>query len=400
MSKTEISKGSGEFITLMALLMSLVAMAVDTMLPAMAQIGTSLGVQNPNDNQLIISSVFLGMALGLMLYGPFSDSYGRKNAIYLGTSFFLIGNLISIFSTDFTFMLVGRVFQGFGGCACRVVTVAMIRDKFKGQAMARVMSLIMMFFIMVPALAPSIGQGILFIATWRAIFGFVFAVAIISLLWLYFRQPETLVEEKRRKFSSSIIIAGIRETFKNRISRTYMIAAGIIFGAFVGYLSSAQQILQIQYGLGESFTIYFGSLALVVGVSTYMNSRLVMKYAMETLCLVGLSILSITSGLFFFYAKSFSGHPSLTALMVYLAIIFFCFGLLFGNFNALAMQPLGHIAGIANSVISSVQTLFSVAVGGLIGQYYNGTVLPLIQGFIICGISALVFIIYPSKKVV
>ncbi|MCP4297692.1 MAG: multidrug effflux MFS transporter [Proteobacteria bacterium] len=398
MSKTEISKDNGEFISLMALLMSLVAMAVDTMLPAMAQIGTSLGVRNPNDNQLIISSVFLGMALGLMLYGPLSDSYGRKNAIFLGMSIFLLGNLISIFSTDFTFMLIGRVFQGFGGCACRVVTVAMIRDKFEGQAMARVMSLIMMFFIMVPALAPSIGQGILFIATWRAIFGFVLAVAIIGVLWLHFRQPETLVEKNRRQFSSSIIFAGIRETFKKQISRTYMIAAGIIFGSFVGYLSSAQQILQIQYELGESFTIYFGSLALVVGVSTYMNSRLVMKYAMEAICLLALTILSITSVLFYVYAKSFSGHPSLTALMVYLAIIFFCFGFLIGNFNALAMQPLGHIAGIANSVISSVQTLLSVVIGGLIGQYYNATVLPLILGFMLCGVSAFVCIIYPSKK--
>ncbi|MEM7182652.1 MAG: hypothetical protein AAF518_17185 [Spirochaetota bacterium] len=185
-----------------------------------------------------------------------------------------------------------------------------------------------------------------------------------------------------------MIFSGIKETLTNPISRTYTIAAGIIFGSFVGYLSSSQQILQIQYKLGDSFSLYFGGLALVIGLSSFANSQLLVKFSMETLCLASLSVLSITSGLFFFYSQSSSGQPNLIFFMSYLAITFFCFGILFGNFNTLALQPLGHIAGVANSMISSVQTLISVGIGGTIGQYYDGTIIPLVFGFFICATIA------------
>jgi DHA1 family bicyclomycin/chloramphenicol resistance-like MFS transporter len=398
MSKSNSQISSREFVFIMAMLMSLIALSIDVMLPALTQIGTSLGNKNPNDNQLIVSAIFLGMALGLMLYGPYSDSYGRKKSLYLGVTIFLIGDLISLFSTDFTFMLIGRVCQGFGGASCRVVTIAMIRDKFEGSEMARVMSLIMVVFIMVPALAPSVGQAILLFADWRAIFGFVLLFGITSLLWLHFRQPETLAKEKRLQFSVSIIIAGIVETLKHPYARAYTISAGFIFGAFVGYLSSAQQILQIQYKLGDLFSIYFGCLALAIGLSSFANSTLVMRMSMENLCLVSLIILSMAAFVFFFYIQTISEQPALLILMGYLAITFFCLGILFGNLNTLAVQPLGHIAGVATSVISSVQTLMSVVIGGAIGQYYNGTVQPLVLGFLICGISTLAIMIYVRKK--
>jgi len=394
MSQSNVNTSRKEFISLMAVLMSLAALTVDAMLPALGQIGMSLEVKNPNDSQLIISTIFLGMAIGILLYGPLSDSYGRKKSIYLGIFIFLIGSLISFFSTNLTFMLIGRFFQGFGAASCRVVTVAMIRDKFEGKEMGKVMSLIMVFFILVPALAPSVGQAILFFSNWRTIFGFIFFAGLTSLMWLHFRQPETLTKEKRLKFSGAVIIAGVYETLKQPLSRIYMVAAGIIFGSFVGYLSSAQQILQIQYELDDSFSIYFGGLALAIGLSSFANSRLVMMFRMETLCLASLAALSITSLLFYFYAQRFSGHPDLVVFMGYLAITFFSFGILFGNFNTLAVQPLGHIAGTATSVISSVQTLLSVVVGGVIGQSYDGTVQPLVLGFSICGVSTLVLIIY------
>jgi DHA1 family bicyclomycin/chloramphenicol resistance-like MFS transporter len=241
-------------------------------------------------------------------------------------------------------------------------------------------------------------QAILTFSSWRSIFGFFLIVGLVSLLWLYSRQPETLAKEKRLKFSVSVIFAGIKETLKHPISRTYTLAAGIIFGSFVGYLSSAQQILQVQYKLGESFSLYFGGLALAIGLSSFVNSRLVMKFSMEILCIASLSVLSVISFLFFFYAQSVSGHPNLIILMTYFAIIFFCFGILFGNFNTLAVQPLGHIAGVANSVISSIQTLISVIIGGTIGQYYNGTVQPLIIGFLVCAVTTLTILSIHSRK--
>lgn len=398
MTTRDIATSKPEFICLMAVLMSLAALSIDTVLPALDKIGSSLGVQNPNNNQLIISTFFLGMALGQLLYGPFSDSFGRKKAIYLGISIFMVGCLITLLSTNFTFMLIGRVCQGFGISSCRVVTLAMIRDKLSGREMGRVMSLIMVLFIIVPAIAPSIGQLILFFADWRAIFGFTFVIAAIGGLWLFFRQPETLAEDKRLDFRASTIIAGVIETLKNPISHSYMVASGIIFGAFVGYLNSAQQILQIQYNLGDAFSLYFGGLAIAIGISSFFTSKLIMRLGMETLNFYSLLLLSISSLIFYLYAYSVSGHPALHALMGYLTVTFFCFGVLFGSFSTLALQPLGHIAGVANSVISSVQTLLSVAVGGYIGQCYDGSVLPLVLGFLLCGVFTLAILVYIRQR--
>ncbi len=383
-----------EFICLMAVLMSLVALSIDAMLPALGHIGQSLQVADPNDTQWVISSIFLGMALGLMLYGPLSDSYGRKNAIYLGLGVFLIGDLVALFSTDLYTMLFGRVLQGFGGAACRVVTLAMIRDKFEGQRMARVMSLIMMFFVLIPALAPSIGQAILMVGNWHSIFLLIFSVGFVGLLWLHFRQPETLEKEKRRAFSPAVIGSGMKETITHPVTRVYILTAGVMFGAFVGYLSSAQQVLQQQYELGESFALYFGGLALVIGFSSFMNAKLVMKYKMESLCMTALMTLTLTALGFFIFAYQYSGHPPLMTFVGFVAVTFFCFGVLLGNFNTLALQPLGHIAGVANSVISASQTLVSVIIGGSIGQYYDGTVLPLVAGFSICGLVSVGLMIW------
>ncbi len=388
-----------EFIILMAVLMSLAALTIDAVLPALNQIGTSLGVDNPNNNQLIIFTFFVGLALGQLTYGPISDSFGRKKAIYFGVSIFIFGCVVSIFSTNFTFMLIGRVFQGFGVASCRVVTLAMIRDRLEGREMGRVMSLIMVLFIMVPAIAPSIGQLVLFVADWRAIFSLISIVGIASVVWFFFRQPETLPKEKRLPFSVQSITAGVVETLKTPISLAYTLASGIIFGAFVGYLSSAQQILQIQYQLGDAFSLYFGGLAVAIGLSSFVNSKLVMRFGMEALSFFALLLLAIGSFIFYLYAQSVSGHPNLYIFMGYLVITFFSFGVLFGTFNTLAIQPLGHIAGVANSIISFVQTIISVAVGSLIGQCYNGSVLPLVLGFLLCGLSSLSIMIYVRKSV-
>ncbi|MEW5011847.1 MAG: multidrug effflux MFS transporter [Cycloclasticus sp.] len=387
-----------EFIALMATTMSLMALSIDAMLPALNAIGSSLQVTDPNDNQLVISSMFLGMSVGLMLYGPIADSFGRKKAIYLGVGIFLIGDLISLFAQDFSSMIVGRLLQGFGAAACRVVSITMIRDKFSGKEMARIMSLIMMIFIMVPALAPALGQFILLFSSWRTIFVVLLLFAVGALLWLHLRQEETLAPEHRKSFSFPHIKSAIVETLKHPISLPYTVAAGIMFGSFVGYLSSSQQIIQLQYQTGELFALYFGILALAVGISSFINSKLVMKYPLEKLCQLALSGMSLLSIVFFIYAQAHEGQPSFLMLMLYFVMIFFCFGLLFGSFNTLAIQPLGHIAGIANSVISTLSTLISVFIGTVIGQLYDGTVLPLVSGYVICSICSLVIILRIPKQ--
>jgi len=385
--------GDKEFILLMAVIMSLLALTIDAMLPALDIIGESLNISNQNDNQLIISSVFLGLAMGLMLYGPIADSFGRKKSIYLGIIIFLLGDLLSLFAQDFPMMIAGRILQGFGAAACRVVSITIIRDKFSGKEMARVMSLIMMSFIMVPALAPALGQLILWFAPWQGIFILLLIFALCSMLWLHCRLAETLTADNRIPFSFKHIKSGVLETLKHPTTLPYTIAAGLMFGAFIGYLNSAQQVFQQQYQVGELFVFYFGVLAVALGVSSFINSKLVMLFPLEAICAVSISILTLLSTAFFFYSNAHQGQPEFSSFMTYLVLNFCCFGLLFGSFNVLAVQPLGHIAGIANSAISTLSTLISAFIGTLIGQLYDGTVLPLVLGFAGCGVVALLIVL-------
>lgn len=390
-------KTSLAFISLMAVLMSFTAIAIDAMLPALGQIGEDLGVQNPNDVQLIISSLFVGLAIGILFFGPFADSFGRKKAIYLGVSIFLCGCLASIFSTNFEIMLLGRVLQGFGSASCRTASMCMIRDRFEGNAMARVMSFIMIIFILSPALAPSLGQLILLFAHWRVIFIVMFLVGVSAVTWLAIAQEETLKPENRIPFKIKPILHAVYETLSNRISRGYTIASGLIFGAFIGYLNSAQQILQEQYELGETFALVFGFLALALGIASFANTKWVYKYGMAKICQSSILVMVGATTVFLPISLLLSGHPPLILLICYLLVIFFCCGLLFGNFNTMAIHPLGHIAGAASSVIGFIQTLISASLGATIGYLYDGTVNPLIAGFFILSIWSFILLIRLSK---
>lgn len=392
-TSTVPAKHSKEFVALMAMMMSMIALTIDSMLPALAQIAQDLNADHANDAQFIIGAVFLGMAMGQIIYGPISDSFGRKPAIYLGISIFIVGDVISLMASDFNTMLIGRVLQGVGASSCRVVSLAMIRDCFSGRHMARVMSLIMLVFIMVPAIAPSIGQLILIFAEWHGIFWVLLGFSITAVTWLAVRQPETLTLDKRVAFSFANVWVGIKETVSHNTSRNYTIAGGIMFGALVGYLTSSQQLLQIRYGLGDLFSVYFGLLALTIGIASFANSRLVMKLNMEKLCIFALCLISLTSLVFFSISLLYRGLPPFPVLFAYLMVAFSGFGILFGNFNALAVHALGHIAGVANSVISTIQTLISVLVGSLIGQLFNETVFPLVIGFFCCSTAALLIVL-------
>lgn len=386
-----------EFISLMAALMSLVALSIDTMLPALNSIGESLAITNQNDAQFIVSFIFLGMSPGLLIYGPLSDSFGRKPVVYFGISIFLLGSVISMLSTSFSVMLAGRFLQGFGASCCRIVTVAIVRDKYSGKLMGQTMSLVMIMFIMIPALAPALGQLILSISSWRAIFGVFIVFALVDLIWLGLRQEETLPPERRREFSIKSILDGVKETLSTSATRNFTLAAGLVFGALIGYISSAQQILQIQYETGSNFAYYFGFIALGIGLSSFLNSKLVFRFKMQNICIVALGLVSAVSVVFLILSVSYQGHPPFMALLGYLATTFFCFGMLFGNFNALALEPLGHIAGIANSVIASFQTLISVAIGAGIGQSYNGGVNPLVIGVVMSSILALLVVSFTKS---
>ena len=377
-----------EFITLIALLSSLTALATDTMLPALATIGQELGVTHENEAQLIISTLFLGLASGQIFFGPLSDATGRKPLMYVGLGMFMLGSLLSMLAQDFSHMLFGRFLQGLGASAPRVLTMALVRDCYAGAAMARVMSFTMSIFILVPMIAPSLGQGILLFAGWRSIFTVFLLLAVIVAVWFWLRMPETLPPDKRRAFTFPEFWRGLKEVVTNRTSMTYTATAGMVFGAFLGYLSSAQQILQIQYGLGERFPLYFALLALSIGGASLLNARLVMRFGMHWLVMRAVILFTVLSGLFLLVAYATQGHPPLESLMAYFMLTFLALGMTFGNLNALAMEPLGHVAGIAASVIGSLSTLVAIPLGTLIGQSYNGTVLPLTGGFFLLGLLA------------
>ena len=389
--------GDSEFIALMALMMSLIALAIDTMLPAIAVIGGELGVSDANHNQLIISIFILGLALGQVLYGPLSDTIGRKPAIYLGSGIFMLGCVTSLLATSFSLMLVGRLIQGLGVAGIRIVIMALIRDKYEGREMAKVMSFIMTLFILVPVIAPAIGQAIVSFSHWRVIFGFFLLLALISIVWFYLRQPETLSVEKRVPLSLSRVLSATMEVCSNRIALGYTLVNGFINGVFLAFLTTSPQILQEQYQLGAKFPVYFALLAISVGVATFSNGKIVMRLGMRLLChraLYGLFVLSV---LFCFPAFIYNGHPPLWSFIGFLMIGLLSIGFVFSNLNAMAMQPLGHIAGVGAAVIGCLSTLMSVPIGIYIGHSYNGTIMPLLIGFVVCSLAGIVLAIWTER---
>lgn len=379
-----------EFVILVSMMMSLTALSIDAMLPALSQIGSDLNVQNANDRQLVVSMIFLGLAFGQLFFGPLSDKTGRKPAMYSGYALFVAGSLLSMFALSFPMMLFGRLLQGAGVSAPRAVTLALVRDEYEGRAMARVMSFVMTVFILVPMIAPILGQTILLFSGWRTIFGVFVLLAAITLVWFALRMPETLNPEDRAPFSLERIIGATREIIITRPALGYTVMAGLVSGVHLGYLNSAQQVFQEQYALGQLFPLFFAVIAFSIGLASFLNARLVLRFGMRMLVRWALLIIFGLSTALFGIALLAAGQPPLWLFMVYLMMVFFCIGILYGNMNALAMEPLGHIAGIGAAVVGSLSTLISVLLGTMIGRSYNGTILPLVAGIAILTGLALV----------
>lgn len=389
-----------EFIALMAIMMSLTALSIDAMLPALSIIGGDLGVQNSNDNQLTISSLFLGIAIGQLIYGPVSDSIGRKKPLYVGLIIFLLGILISVVATSLIGMIIGRIIQGIGLASPRTVSLAMIRDQFQGREMARVMSFVMMIFILVPTLAPGVGQLILFVAHWKAIFIFIGLMAVCILVWFWARMPETLKQEEKISFSLGRIGRSVVEVCTNKIALGYTLTGGLISSAFIGFLNSAQQIFQDQYKLGAQFPLYFAVLALSIGIASFVNGRLVMQHGSQKMVKIAVSTLVGLAVVFTLYVPTLEKGMSLELTMFYLATTLFCVGILFGNLSSMAMEPLGHIAGVGSAVVGSLSTFIGVGIGTFISMQYDGSILPIIYGFGWSGGVSLVliFVLAADKK--
>lgn len=374
-----------EFVTLMALMTSLLALSIDAMLPALPQIAADLNISELAKTQMIISFLILGMGFGQLFYGPLSDSIGRKPAIMSGLLIFIIGSLISMNAQSLTTMLIGRLIQGFGVSGPRIVSVALIRDQYIGRAMAQVMSFIMMVFILVPMLAPVLGQGILYLSEWPAIFGVFIGLALIVALWFGIRQPETLNRDNRHAFSWTRLWASTQVVLTTPTAMWFTLAAGFIFGGFLTYLSSSQAIFQDVYKVGDRFALYFALLALAIGFASFTNSRLVMRFGTKRISYAALAGMITAFGILLVLALFQQGVPGFWQFMGLASVGFFCLGLLFGNINAMAMQPLGQVAGLGAALIGSITNFVSVPLSLLVGQFYNATLVPLLVAFVLFG---------------
>lgn len=376
----------------MASMMSLVALSIDAILPAMGLISSSLNLTETQNIQMVISLVLLGQGCGQLIFGPLSDTFGRKPLIYAGYSIFITATIVCMYTTTFDQLLIARFMQGFGLAAPRVLSMVMIRDKYSGKRMAQVMSFIMVFFILVPMVAPLLGQAILLFAPWRAIFFAMLIFGLVSLTWFTIRQPETLAPAHRKELKPSVLFDTLKTIVTTRISMAYTLASGILSGSFIAYLASAQQLFGQQYALTDSFAMYFSGMALVFGLASFVNGKVVVNKGMQYLVYRAFGLLILSSITFLAIVLNDNLLPPLSWTTAYFVIVFACVGVLFGNLNSLAMEPLGALAGFGAAVVGACSTLIAVSIALFIGEMYNGSVLPLVLGFTCCSIVASVVV--------
>ncbi|MFT5437935.1 MAG: DHA1 family bicyclomycin/chloramphenicol resistance-like MFS transporter [Ulvibacter sp.] len=381
----------------MAALMSVVALAIDALLPALDVIGIAIGTENTVDNQLLITMMFLGLGIGPLFFGPISDATGRKPVVYVGLAIFLAASVICVSAESLEVMILGRILQGIGLSAPRTIAIAIIRDMFSGDYMARIMSFVTVVFLLVPIVAPAMGKLILDSYSWQGIFYVQVVISLMVGIWFWKRQPETLMVEKRVRFSNRVFIDGFKEVVNQKTTMGYTAISGFVAGSFFVYLSSSQQIFQEQYHLKEEFPYIFAGLAVAIGTAIFLNGTLVLKYGMEkliTTSLIGFFGVSLLYILIFHSSE----NPPVAILLGFFALQFFAIGFLFGNLRALAMQPVGHIAGIAAAITGFISTLMAVPLSIYIGRFVSTTALPLFIGFLICSVLSIGILFYVKRS--
>ncbi len=374
-----------EFVCLTACLMAITALAIDIMLPALPQIAGSFGVTNENDRQLIVISYMAGFAAGQIVFGPLSDHYGRKPILMLGLAVFIIGTFGALWAPSFQMLLIARLIQGIGAASPRIIAVAVVRDLYSGRQMARVMSFAMMVFIAIPVLAPSIGQVLLHIGSWHWAFFALLGMALVVALWSGARLPETgrqaLGVERAMTFRQ-----GLAAALFNPQTVGYGAAGGFMFGCLLAYVASAQQVFVDVFGMGDDFPVVFGAIALSVALASFANAKLVghlgMRYVSHSALLGFIGISAALS------LVAFAGMAGFTTFAVAVGMSFFLFGLIAPNFNAIAMEPQGHNAGMASSVVGALSTAIGAIAGGLVARAFDGSVFPVAAGFTICSMIA------------
>jgi DHA1 family bicyclomycin/chloramphenicol resistance-like MFS transporter len=387
--------GFREFVALIAGLMALNALAIDAMIPALPQIGHALGVATENERQLVVTFYMLGFGSTQLVYGPLSDRFGRKPVLMVSLVLYVVFALLCAAAGSFVLLLAARLAQGAAAASSRVLTISIVRDRFEGPQMARLMSLAFMTFMLIPVLAPTFGQITLLVASWRAIFFGLAIFAATMLIWSLIRLPETLHPEHRRPFSPSSILAAARETLGNRQAIGYTLGFTLMMGALMGYVMSVQQIVFDVFKRPELIAITFAGVAGPMALTSYINSRLVERLGARWIGHVGLTLFTLLA--LIHLAVSLTGLETLTLFVVLQSLTMACFGLSSANFGSLAMQPLGHVAGTASSVQGTISTISGALLSAAIGQSFNGTTVPLTAGFSAYGALSLAILLFTER---
>jgi DHA1 family bicyclomycin/chloramphenicol resistance-like MFS transporter len=383
--------GFVELVAFLASCMAINALSIDIVLPALAQLGADVGISDPNHRQGVIVAYIVGMGLSQLVFGPASDRFGRRPILLVGRAIFTVAALAAVLAPTFGVLLIARFVQGLGAGAPRVVAISIARDRYGGTEMARLMSLVMMVFMVVPILAPSVGQAVLYVGPWRWIFVVLFVAGLGLAGWTATRLSETLRPELRRSLAPRVILGGYLETLSTRATAVPMLAMGLAMGALMSFITSVQQIFQDVYGVGESFPLLFALIAIGMSLGAFLNARWVRIYGAALIARYALAAFVSISVVF--VALAAGGWVGLVSFMVLQSITLTLFGFVGANLNAMAMEPMAHLAGTASSAIGAFTTIMGALLGGLIGQLFDGTVMPLAAGNLALSAAALLVLV-------
>ncbi|WP_457311903.1 multidrug effflux MFS transporter [Sphingomonas sp. UYAg733] len=382
--------GFREFVGLIAGLMALTALGIDSMLPALPAIGASLGIASDNERQYVITVFLIGFGVAQLVHGPLADRYGRKPILGAALVAYVVANMVAAYSGSFMLLLVARFIGGTAIAASRVVTIALVRDCYSGRAMARVMSLAFIVFMAAPVIAPTFGQAVLLVGSWRLIFWGIAGVSAVILAWFWWRMPETMHEADRMPLSAARLADGFRLAVTDRWSIGYTLASTALLGGLYGYINSIQQILFDIFHRPDLLVPVFAATAGTMAVANLLNSSIVMRVGTRRISHTALTVLIILAGTHLVIA--WSGWETLWSFAILQALMMGCFGLATANFGAMAMENMGHIAGTASSVQGFITVTAGALIGALIGQSFDGTTVPLYLGFFVAGVIALIIV--------